>query len=313
MCLAALAIDQNRRFPLVIATNRDEFFQRPAARLAWWSPGSGLPDILSGRDMAAGGTWLGLTAAGRLALVTNVRRAYQPDREAPSRGSIVPAWLRGDVPADRFWMGVGLSGHHPFNLIAADFRLGECFFGSSESPYALRIDRAFVGVSNAGLDTPWPKVVTLKQRMREAMRQAPHTEALAARLFEALADRTPTDDDSLPATGIPIDTERQLSSAFVRMPDATYGTRCSTLVITERIDKRNITHVFERTFSARGGLALMRRSTLKDWPPRYSLPDDEAPVAVQGPVSEAELAADAAKLVRKRRVRTLLKPSHKAA
>ena len=87
MCLVALALDQDRRFPLVLASNRDEFFDRPTARLAWWTPQGGGPDILGGRDLQAGGTWLGLTAAGRLALVTNVRAPGRQDAQAPSRGS----------------------------------------------------------------------------------------------------------------------------------------------------------------------------------------------------------------------------------
>ena len=92
MCLVALAIDHSRRFPLVIAANRDEFFQRPSARLAWWTPESGGPAILSGRDLESGGTWMGLTAEGRLALVTNVRNPSRNDKSAPSqRPSIEPA------------------------------------------------------------------------------------------------------------------------------------------------------------------------------------------------------------------------------
>ena len=94
MCLVAVAIDQHRRFPLVIAANRDEYYDRPTQRLGWWTPEGGGPDILGGRDLQAGGTWLGLTAAGRLALLTNVRAPEQHDPTAPSRGEIVPLWLR---------------------------------------------------------------------------------------------------------------------------------------------------------------------------------------------------------------------------
>ena len=86
MCLAAIAIDQDRRFPLVVAANRDEYFDRPAARLGWWSPSPGAGEILAGRDLHGGGTWLGLTAAGRMALLTNVRRAATRDGNRPPRG-----------------------------------------------------------------------------------------------------------------------------------------------------------------------------------------------------------------------------------
>ena len=125
MCLVALAIDQSRRFPLIIAANRDEFFKRPTARLAWWATHPGEPAILGGRDLEGGGTWMGLTAQGRLALVTNHRDPGRIDLQAPSRGEIVANWLAAREPIDRFWMRTALSGYNGFNLIAADFRLGE--------------------------------------------------------------------------------------------------------------------------------------------------------------------------------------------
>jgi uncharacterized protein with NRDE domain len=305
MCLAAIALDQSRRFPLVIAANRDEFFKRPAARLAWWSPGAGQPDILGGRDLEAGGTWLGLTAKGRLALITNVRDPNNRDPSAPSRGGIVSRWLAGDLSADRFWMHTALSGYNGFNLIAADFRRGECFFASSLDSNPLRLERGLYGLSNATLDTPWPKVTTLKERMHESIEGAESLDMLAVELFDALNDRTPAPDAQLPATGVPFEVEKALSSAFIRTADGQYGTRCTTLVITERVNKRLVTHVLERTYSPTGGMALLRRSSLKDWPPRYT--EDTAETApVQGAVTESEEAPT--EPARKTRVRSLLKP-----
>jgi uncharacterized protein with NRDE domain len=310
MCLAAIALDQSRRFPLVIAANRDEFFKRPAARLSWWSPGAGLPDILGGRDLEAGGTWLGLTAKGRLALITNVRDPAHRDPSAPSRGSIVSRWLAGDLSADRFWMHTALSGYNGFNLVAADFRRGECFFASSHDGNPMRLERGLYGISNATLDTPWPKVSALKDRMREAIDTTESLDALAVELFDALSDRTPAADALLPATGVSPELEKALSSAFIRTADGHYGTRSTTLVITERVNKRLVTHVLERTYSATGGMALLRRSSLKDWPPRYT---EDAPAAVttaaQGAVTESEEGPiDTSEPVRKTRVRSLLKP-----
>lgn len=270
MCLVALAIDQHRRFPLVIAANRDEFFARPASRLAWWSQEPGLPEVLSGRDLESGGTWLGLTAAGRLALLTNVRNPASNDPKAPSRGAIVPTWLRGDVAMDKFWMRTALSGYNGFNLIAADFARGECFWASNTHGLPVRLERGVYGLSNGALDTPWPKVTQLKSRLQAAVEGSDSVDALADRLFAALADRTLAADTELPATGIPLELERYLSAAFIRTPDHRYGTRCSTLVITERVNKRLVTHVLERTFNPGPGLALLRRSTLRDWPPRYT-------------------------------------------
>jgi len=308
MCLLTIAIDQSRRFPLVVAGNRDEFFNRPAARLAWWSPADGLPDILGGRDLEAGGTWLGLTAQGRLAVVTNVRSASAPrDPKAPSRGEIVQRWLAGDASTDRFWMRTALSGYNGFNLIAADFQRGDCFYASNQRPNPERLERGLYGLSNGTLDSPWPKVDALKEATREALESCDTVDALAARLFDALADRTPAEDDELPNTGVSREWEKLLSSAFIRTADGTYGTRCSTLVITERVNKRLVTHVLERTFSATGGMALLRRSTVKDWPPRYT----EAPppeVSQQEVVLESTETQAPNHPVRRTRVRTLLKP-----
>jgi len=312
MCLVALAIDENRRFPLVIATNRDEFFERPAARLGWWTPAEGGPEILAGRDLHAGGTWLGLSAAGRLALVTNVRRPQESDPDAPSRGGIVPHWLRTELRPDQFWMQTSLSGYAPFNLIAADFRRGDCFFASNDLPIPRRIERGIFGLSNASLDTPWPKVDKLKQRLGEALKTAESVDGLSAALFTALADRDTFPDDQLPNTGIGRERERALSAAFIRTPDGAYGTRCSTIVITEKIKRQLVTHVFERTFTAGPGLALLRRTVLKDWPPRYA--DRSPQIAETTVVAETEDDGQSAPSlempmpVKKTRVRSLLKP-----
>ena len=312
MCLVALAIDENRRFPLVIATNRDEFFARPAARMGWWQPPEGGPEILAGRDLQAGGTWMGLTASGRLGLVTNVRRAVEIDPDAPSRGGIVPQWLRTELRADQFWMQTSLSGHAPFNLIAADFRRGDCFWASNDQAIPRRIERGIFGLSNAALDTPWPKVVRLKQRLAEALSTGESVDALSAQLFTALSDREVAPDDQLPSTGIGRDRERMLSPAFIRTPDGAYGTRCSTVIITEKIKRQLVTHVFERTFTASPGLALLRRTVLKDWPPRYadrSHQQVETSVVAETEVDGATvLALRMPPPVKKTRVRSLLKP-----
>jgi len=309
MCLVALAIDQSRRFPLVVASNRDEFFKRPTARLGWWTPQPGDPAVLSGRDLESGGTWLGLTAQGRLALVTNVRGGMAIDKTAPTRGRIVTDWLAAREDTGDFWMRTAVSGYNGFNLLAADFQRGECFWASNAAAYPKRLERGTYGLSNGGLDAPWPKVEALKARVGGAMEAASTADELAAQLFAALADRHIADDDTLPQTGVPLEWERQLSAAFIRTPDGAYGTRCSTLVITERVGRHPVTHVFERTFSAGVGVALLRRSTLRNWPPRYT--DEPASGTFeQADVSESELSAsdtEAAPLKRTR-VRSLLKP-----
>ena len=209
MCLVALAIDHDRRFPLVVAANRDEFFSRPANRLAWWTPDSGDAPILGGRDLKSGGTWMGLTQKGRFAFLTNVRDPHRHDPQAPTRGTIVPAWLSGRETTDRFWMRTALSGHNGFNLVAADFTQGECFWASSTEPFARRLQRGVYGLSNGGLDSPWPKVQTLKARMRASLAAATTVDALAARLFSALSDRELAPDaDPVSYTHLTLPTKR---------------------------------------------------------------------------------------------------------
>jgi uncharacterized protein with NRDE domain len=209
-------------------------------------------------------------------------------------------------------MRSSLSGYNGFNLIAFDFRKGECFWASNNGDYPLRLERGVHGLSNATLDAPWPKVEALKGRLSQAIGSADSVDALSMQLFDALADRSEAPDDKLPETGVPLEWERLLSAAFIRTPDMAYGTRCSTLVITEKVGRHHITHVLERTFSPTG-VALLRRSMLKNWPPRYSV-DPQVPFmpSEQEAVSEGEIGADTVvevqPAVRRSRVRSLLKP-----
>ena len=309
MCLVAVAIDQSRRFPLVVASNRDEFFKRPTARLAWWTPQPGEPAVLSGRDLESGGTWMGLSAQGRLAMLTNVRGGPPHDAAAPSRGRIVTDWLAAREPAGAFWMRTALSGYNGFNLIAADFRHGECFFVSNVDARPRRLERGLYGLSNGGLDAPWPKVTALKSGMAAAIASAGSAEELAKQLFAVLGDRSIAADEALPKTGVPLELERLLSPAFIRTPDQHYGTRCSTLVITERVGRHPVTHVFERSFNAGGAVALLRQSSLRHWPPRYT--EGDAPAAIEPTaVSESEVApgTEPESPPKRTRVRSLLKP-----
>ena len=335
MCLVALALDCSRQYPLVLVSNRDEFQDRPAARLAWWTPQPGQAEILAGRDLQAGGTWLGLSAAGRLALLTNIREPHRTQADAPSRGRIVPAWLAHDTSPDRFWARTSMSGHNGYNLIAADFSTGDCHWMTSARGTAQRLESGIFGLSNGLLDEPWPKVRRIKQALKEAVAQAgapasdrhvAPADALATRLFAALADRRLADDAELPSTGVPLEWEQQLSAIFIRTPDGRYGTRCSTVVISERVGRGLVTHVWERTHPVGNGVALVRRATLKDWPPRYRTEPRWVPVAgTPGltaqelhPVSDeplaegagVELTASAAPTARivKPRVRSLLRP-----
>lgn len=266
MCLAAFALDAHPRFPLVIAANRDEFFARAALPMAWWRHGG--VELLSGRDLAAGGTWFGLTRNGRLALLTNVREPGRQRDGAPSRGALVLDWLASTDDAARFAQRLP-GGYNGFNLVAADLmsKTWHCISNRAAAPVAL--EAGIHALSNASLDTPWPKTLGLQADMAQALAASTGVDDLASRLLHALADDRPAPDAELPDTGIGLQRERLLSPRFIRMADparpdsAIYGTRCSTVLITEAGGR---TRVIERSVTADGRWLAPVTHLLDDWP-----------------------------------------------
>ena len=242
MCLAVIALDAHPRYALVAAANRDEFHARPAAAAHRWSDANG--GIVAGRDLEQGGTWLGVARDGRFAFVTNVREPGRHDPHAPTRGALVPALLRDPRPvaaALAEWVAAA-HDYNGFNLVCADAQAAA--FGSNRGPRVLALARGIHGVSNAGLDTPWPKLVRAKAGLARWI--ASGDDALDT-LWPVLADTTRAADHELPDTGIARDRERLLSSPFI--VSATYGTRCSTLVTLSRDGEARFV---ERSFDASG-------------------------------------------------------------
>jgi uncharacterized protein with NRDE domain len=242
MCLAVIALDAHPRFALVIAANRDEFHARPAAAAAWGEtpPFDG---VLAGRDLEAGGTWLGVRRDGRWALLTNVREGGRREPEARSRGELVPRVLAHEAPASAL-RGVANhgSGYNGFNLLAGN--RAEAAWTSNRSPEVVPLQPGLHGLSNALLDTRWPKLARTKALFAD---WCGHGDEDTAPLFAALADRTRAPDADLPATGVTLERERLLSAPFIVSDD--YGTRCSTVFT---IDRRGHAHFRERSFDARG-------------------------------------------------------------
>lgn len=266
MCLVALAIGCSERFPLVLASNRDEFLDRPSGPLDWWPTTGDEPAILAGQDLLAGGTWLGLSGRGRLALVTNVRGERHSLTGAPSRGVLVPDWLRSDESFEVHWGRVQAAAYNGFNLIAGDVSEDRWHWASGPAGRSQRLSKGIYGLSNATLDTPWPKVEALKRALGMALADTSNVESLAARLFEALINPRRARDTDLPSTGVSLALERELSSAWIRTADGRYGTRCSTLVITERCsDGEPWTWVIERRYEAD---TIERKTRLVGWPRR---------------------------------------------
>ncbi len=255
MCLIALALGASERWPLVLASNRDEFFARPTAPLARWTTPGGAT-VISGRDLLAGGTWLGVTPQGRLAAVTNVRRGASA-RGALSRGDLALAWLGGKQGIDAFTATIDPEAYGGFNLLLGDHAAGRWHYvsnaGAGLRPGALvrrELPPGLYGLSNAALDVPWPKTVRLRQRLGDALQSGADLPALQQRLLAALADRERAPAAELPQTGVSAEAESALSAAFVDMADAGYGTRCSTVVA---LDSRGALALTEVVHPAAGG------------------------------------------------------------
>ncbi|MDO8717574.1 MAG: NRDE family protein [Polaromonas sp.] len=236
MCLIAFAIGASARWPLVVASNRDEFLNRPTQPLSRWQTDAG-QDIISGRDLRAGGTWLGLTPGGRVAFLTNVREANAP--AAPhSRGELVTRWLAqgGDAVAFATALAQDGAAYGGFNLVIGDFQSNAWTWLSNRPAdgSALHVQAlapGIYGLSNAALNTPWPKTTALQNTLRASLEASPDPETLQARLWAALASRERAQREALPATGVPLAVEEALSSAFVDFPENAYGTRSSTLLL----------------------------------------------------------------------------------
>jgi len=217
MCLIAFHWQPGSPVPLIVAANRDEFYDRPTAPLAWWEGGR----ILAGRDLWSGGTWMGVSRDGRFAAITNFRDPLLSRKDAPSRGFIPLRFLEEGGSAGDFlrWLRKEASRYAPFNVLIYD--------GVELLGYESRHDRnppfapGIHAVSNGDFNEPWPKVEALKAGMAAGEED---DEALLA----MLGDGRTFPDDRLPSTGVPIEWERALSPAFVRTP--TYGTRASTIL-----------------------------------------------------------------------------------
>ena len=239
MCLALFALDAHPGFALVIVANRDEFHARPTAPAAWRDEG-----WLGGRDLAAGGAWLGVTRSARWAFVTNVRDPSRNDPSAPSRGTLVPAALADPAPPSESIARLlgGSAGLNGFNLVVG--RGAEACWGSNCAGGARALDAGIYGLSNAALDTPWPKLT----RTRDAVAAwCARGDEDFAPLFALLGDRTRAPDELLPATGVPRERERLLSAPFI--VDDRYGTRCSTVLA---IGHDGRARFVERTFDPAG-------------------------------------------------------------
>jgi uncharacterized protein with NRDE domain len=238
MCLIVLAWRPGHAQPLLVASNRDEFYARPTQALAQWDDA---PGVFAGRDLQAGGTWLGVGRAGRFAALTNIRDLSLP-QGARSRGELPSAYLTGELSIEVFLATLSNQRHEysGFNLLLGD---GQqlCHF-NSRSGLITVLDEGVHGLSNADLNTPWPKLQRAKQALHACL-----PDAQPEALLQLLSDNRQAADEHLPDTGIGLPSERLLSSVFIASP--AYGTRASTAL---SMNANGNWQMIERSFGSQG-------------------------------------------------------------
>jgi len=253
MCLLMLAWQSHPRYRLIVAANRDEYHERPAAPLAKWPPPA---ELLAGRDLLAQGTWLGIDRRRRFGVVTNFRELQRARPNAPSRGGLVPRYLgaagqaAGAPRAGEFFAALErhAARYSGFNLLLTDEH--SLWYGSNRAtPFARAMPPGVYGLANELLDTPWPKLERVRSGFEALLREP---RPAPAALFALLADRTQTlsADTSTATGGLPARWARALSAPFVLHPE--YGTRCSTVLLLE---EDGGLYLAERRFDPAGELA----------------------------------------------------------
>jgi uncharacterized protein with NRDE domain len=237
MCLIVFSWQQSARHPLVLAANRDEYHDRPARGAHFWDDA---PDLCAGRDVRAGGTWLGITRSGRFAAITNHRSTRSAPDGARSRGELTLDFLRGAESPASYVQGLRRRQHcyAGFNLLVGQIG-DELYFHANTADVSRRLAPGTYGLSNASLDSPWPKLAGARRDLQEIVARGAETEAL----LEVLADRTVPGDGELPDTGVGLALERMLGPRFIVSPD--YGTRASTAL---RVSSDGRVELLERSF-----------------------------------------------------------------
>ena len=239
MCLIVFAWRPDHAQPLIVAANRDEFYARPSLPLAQWPEA---PHVHAGRDLEAGGSWLGIGANGRFAALTNIRDPHQPPARK-SRGELVAGFLTGDQSLEDYLADVvdRSPDYAGFNLLLGNHH--ELWHFNARMSEPVMLESGVYGLSNAGLDTPWPKLLKAKAALSAVLDDPTPT-----RLLALLSDAQTAPFAELPDTGVGLATETLLSSVFIA--SQSYGTRASTALIVQADGSR---HMVERSFGPYGG------------------------------------------------------------
>lgn len=240
MCLLFFSLNNHPQYHFILAANRDEFYERPTQEASFWEE---FPDLLAGRDLQAGGTWLGMTRQGRIAAITNYRDPTSINPDAPSRGMLVSDFLHGEANSTEYLKRLveGGNRYNGFNLIFG--KIDNLYWYCNRGGSPKKLEQGNYALSNDLLDTPWPKVQRIKRGMQDILRKEGKIQI--KEVFSVLKDRHMADDSSLPDTNVGLEKERMLSPIFIASPG--YGTRSSTVILIDR----NWDVIFqERTFNS---------------------------------------------------------------
>lgn len=236
MCLIAFALNEHPDYPLILVANRDEFYERPTSYAGFWEDH---PNVLGGRDLKGGGTWMGVTSSGKIAAVTNYRDPKHINDTAKTRGDLTKDYLTSKAIAKTYLQGVAKDAdlYNGFNLLL--FEESQGFYYSNYGDHIEPIEKGIYGLSNALLNTSWPKLEKLKSNFHQAIQSNFDVDTL----LDLLTNNETAADEALPKTGVPYEWEKALSAICIDTP--TYGTCCSTVIL---IDKNNHLTFVEKSF-----------------------------------------------------------------
>ena len=238
MCLILFAINSHPEYKLVVAANRDEFYERPTKKAGFWEDH---PDILAGRDLVANGTWMGMHRSGKLSMITNYRDLSNLKPKAPSRGKLVSDFLIGSSKPREYLTKLDTvrNIYNGYNLLIGD--IDDLWYYSNVEGNIKQLGSGFYGLSNHLLNTPWPKVKRGTEDFIEAVKQNRFQD-----LLEILYNNDKAPDPELPDTGVDLEMERMLSPLFIKSSE--YGTRTSTIL---KVSRDNDVEFTERTYDLR--------------------------------------------------------------
>lgn len=244
MCLILFAHQIYPQYPLVVAANRDEFFGRETRSAQFWED-ENQGQVLAGKDLVLGGTWLGVNQQGRFAAVTNVRDPSAETKKPLSRGELTLNFLTGDLEPMAYLNSLyaNRDEYAGYNLLVGDGR--ELAYLNNQGATPSLLQPGVYGLSNALLDSPWPKVISGRNALKQCVEDGPSTD----KLLQLMADRGQAEEEVLPETGVSRELEKVLSSRFIHNPQRNYGTRCSTALI---VDENNFLRFSEQNYDSEG-------------------------------------------------------------